>query len=375
MDKEIKRGKMTRSSRTEANKAATRSANAGGKLGSKVLQRLRKPTDGEGKVLRTGSFRLKVPRAGARKAHGADTPESAPRVTRRDEREVLTMHTHGVQRPEGLKLRVVKASGRTLEETKFHMEIRTLRPGQVWSVCRRHEDFQKLHACLQRRFPALALPRLPRPPSGAGVLDPATLERTRAGLQSYAAAIVADVPVAWGLEEFVMFLDSDEKGRRLFGKKRKKETRKVKGRSPVPEEQDSKSSREAGTRFSAFENSSRGSAHEEHEKTLLDIKVEEKKKAMAELEGEAQNHFEGVGAVINNDVSFSDDDDDDEDLGFDDDGEFIDGEEAIRAMLDRDAKETEDDNLFNIPAGTDFGAPLDDDDDFGDDDFDIDCHG
>ena len=44
-------------------------------------------------------------------------------------------------------------------------------------------------------------------------------------------------------------------------------------------------------------------------------------------------------------------------------------------MLDRDAKETEDDNLFNIPAGTDFGAPLDDDDDFGDDDFDIDCHG
>ena len=96
----------------------------------------------------------------------------------------------------------------------------------MWSVCRRHEDFQKLHACLQRRFPALALPRLPRPPSGAGVLDPATLERTRAGLQSYAAAIVADVPVAWGLEEFVMFLDSDEKGRRLFGKKRKKETRK-----------------------------------------------------------------------------------------------------------------------------------------------------
>ena len=67
--------------------------------------------------------------------------------------------------------------------------------------------------------------------------------------------------------------------------------------------------------------------------TLLDLKVEEKKKAMAELEGEAQNHFEGVGAVINNDVSFSDDDDDDEDLGFDDDGEFIDGGKRCRAPL------------------------------------------
>ena len=44
-------------------------------------------------------------------------------------------------------------------------------------------------------------------------------------------------------------------------------------------------------------------------------------------------------------------------------------------MLDRDAKESEDDILFNIPAGTDFGAPLDDDNDFDDDDFGIDCHG
>lgn len=51
-------------------------------------------------------------------------------------------------------------------------------------------------------------------------------------------------------------------------------------------------------------------------------------------------------------------------------------EDAIRAMLDRDAKEAEDDNLFNIPAGTDFDANLDDDDEFGDDDdFDIDFHG
>ncbi|CAN0256848.1 unnamed protein product [Ascophyllum nodosum] len=133
-----------------------------------------------------------------------------------------TKHTHGVQRPRGLKLRVAKTSGRTLEETTLHAEIRTSWPGKVWSVCRRHQDSLKLHACLQRRFPALDLPRLPRPPSGAADLDPATLERTRAGLRSYVTAIVADVPVAWGVEEFVMFVDSAEKGRRLFGNTRKK---------------------------------------------------------------------------------------------------------------------------------------------------------
>lgn len=49
-------------------------------------------------------------------------------------------------------------------------------------------------------------------------------------------------------------------------------------------------------------------------------------------------------------------------------------EDAIRAMLDRDAEEAEDDNLFNIPAGTDFGSPLDNDDDIGDG-FDIAYHG
>ena len=38
---------------------------------------------------------------------------------------------------------------------------------------------------------------------------------------SYVAAIVADVPVAWGVQEFVMFLDSAEKRRRLFGNTRK----------------------------------------------------------------------------------------------------------------------------------------------------------
>lgn len=46
-------------------------------------------------------------------------------------------------------------------------------------------------------------------------------------------------------------------------------------------------------------------------------------------------------------------------------------EDAIRAMLDRDAEEAEDDNLFSIPAGTDFGAL---DDDTGDD-FDLMYHG
>lgn len=101
---------------------------------------------------------------------------------------------------------------------------------QVWSVCRRHKDFQSLHSCLQGRFPALVLPRLPRPPTGGGiVLEPATLERARAGLQAYIAAVVASVPAAWGVEEFVMFLDSDDKGRRLFSRKRKKETRRWEG--------------------------------------------------------------------------------------------------------------------------------------------------
>lgn len=98
---------------------------------------------------------------------------------------------------------------------------------QVWSVCRHHKDFWDLHSCLQGRFPALVLPRLPRPPTGGGIiLEPATLERARAGLQAYVAAVVSSVPAAWGVEEFVMFLDSDEKGRRLFSRKRKKEARR-----------------------------------------------------------------------------------------------------------------------------------------------------
>lgn len=50
---------------------------------------------------------------------------------------------------------------------------------------------------------------------------------------------------------------------------------------------------------------------------------------------------------------------------------FFVAEDAIREMLDRDAEEAEDDNLFSIPAGTDFGAPPDDDDDDIGDGFDI----
>lgn len=93
-------------------------------------------------------------------------------------------------------------------------------------MCRWFKDFQKLHSCLQGRFPALVLPRLPRPPAGSGiVVEPATLERTRAQLQTYVAAVVASVPAAWGVEEFVMFLDSHEKGRGLFSRERK-ETRR-----------------------------------------------------------------------------------------------------------------------------------------------------
>lgn len=61
---------------------------------------------------------------------------SHPALSRFDDcRDVQTTQMDGVLRPEGLKLRVVKASGRTLEETKFRMEIRTLRPGQVRKCC------------------------------------------------------------------------------------------------------------------------------------------------------------------------------------------------------------------------------------------------
>ena len=42
--------------------------------------------------------------------------------------------------------------------------------------------------------------------------------------------------------------------------------------------------------------------------TMLDLKVKEKKNVVAKLEGEPQNHLEGVGVVIHNEVSLSDDD-------------------------------------------------------------------
>lgn len=61
-----------------------------------------------------------------------------------------------------------------------------------------------------------------------------------------------------------------------------------------------------------------------YHQTLLDLKVEEKKQALAALEDKAQDHFDGIGAVMNTAVSFSEDDDDD-DLDFEEDTNFIDG--------------------------------------------------
>ena len=55
---------------------------------------------------------------------------------------------------------------------------------------------------------------------------------------------------------------------------------------------------------------------------MLDLKVEEKKLAMAALEGAAQNHFDGTGAVMNTAVSFSEDE---EDSDFEEGADFIDG--------------------------------------------------
>ena len=54
--------------------------------------------------------------------------------------------------------------------------------------------------------------------------------------------------------------------------------------------------------------------------------MEEKKLAMAALEGAAQNHFDGTGAVMNPAVSFSEDE---EDSDFDEGAEFIDGGECV----------------------------------------------
>ena len=55
---------------------------------------------------------------------------------------------------------------------------------------------------------------------------------------------------------------------------------------------------------------------------MLDLKVEEKKLAMAALEGAAQNHFDGTGAVMNTAASFSEDE---EDSDFEEGADFIDG--------------------------------------------------
>lgn len=56
--------------------------------------------------------------------------------------------------------------------------------------------------------------------------------------------------------------------------------------------------------------------------SLLDLNIEEKKLARKALEGAAASHFDGIGSVMNTDVSFSDDEDDAD--GFEEGG-FIDG--------------------------------------------------
>lgn len=68
----------------------------------------------------------------------------------------------------------------------------------------------------------------------------------------------------------------------------------------------------------------------------LELKTEDKKLALAAREGAAQNHFSGVGAVMNTAVSFSTDDDDDLDLGLDDEGDFIDGGKWFPCLLGSD---------------------------------------
>lgn len=71
-----------------------------------------------------------------------------------------------------------------------------------------------------------------------------------------------------------------------------------------------------------------------NEQSLLDLKVEEKKLALKALEGEAANHFDGVGAVMNTAVSFSSDDDDgDSDLDFEEGNDFIDGGGIVVLLL------------------------------------------
>lgn len=56
------------------------------------MQRLRGPSDGEGRVTRKGSFR-KAPRVGAAKASGTEEVVTPTKSTRRDEREILVSVT------------------------------------------------------------------------------------------------------------------------------------------------------------------------------------------------------------------------------------------------------------------------------------------
>ncbi|CAN0199029.1 unnamed protein product, partial [Ectocarpus sp. 12 AP-2014] len=83
-----------------------------GKIGSNVFSRLRnRSTDGTHS--RYGNVKVRAPssggggggRQGLKPPPGDEYAQRSRVVLRRDEREVVTMHTPGVLRPEGVKLR------------------------------------------------------------------------------------------------------------------------------------------------------------------------------------------------------------------------------------------------------------------------------
>lgn len=86
-----------------------------------------------------------------------------------------------------------------------------------WSVYRQYDDFLGLQKFLKRRCPpgtaaAATLPTLP-------CVEKISRKDSTLVLQEYLNDVATGVPFAWGVREFVMFLD-DAMGRNLFGCKR-----------------------------------------------------------------------------------------------------------------------------------------------------------
>ncbi|CAM9976695.1 unnamed protein product, partial [Discosporangium mesarthrocarpum] len=157
-----------------------------------------------------------LPSAGKANKGGKDGARTTPTVgfrTRTDEREVVTLATPGRQLPDDLRLRLVKASGGGGGDALFHMEVRTLHPGQAWSVCRRHAEFARLHSAMQTCCHGGGLPLLPRPLHDSP--DVASVERVRAALQAY-VSLLSDKLEVWYTEEFILFLDPEGRGRQLL---------------------------------------------------------------------------------------------------------------------------------------------------------------